>query len=143
MVFTCASVRVSVLMLMCHDICKILNMTQFGIAPWFADGSINPKGVAYGRLEDLVICKELQVENFEQKSWTCKLCHAVVHKRPSASSHVEPVWWWWCEACRQKNKCVSGGKKRTKFNPADDNVVRKQAKQSCCQSFLQQYFEHK
>ena len=51
----------------------------------------------------MTIPKHLQVENYETKTWTCKLCKKTVNKTPSECRGVEPVWWWWCDPCRVKH----------------------------------------
>jgi len=58
--------------------------------------------VPYGRTECLTINKQLQVPDYERNFWNCKLCKKRVNKKPTESNKaVEPVWWWWCDACRQ------------------------------------------
>lgn len=52
----------------------------------------------------MTIPKYLQVEDYNTSTWTCKLCKKRVNKQPSECKGVEPVWWWWCDQCRVKNK---------------------------------------
>ena len=45
-----------------HTHTNIYTHTQFGIPPWHADGSVNPAGVAYGRANDALLDKKLQIQ---------------------------------------------------------------------------------
>ncbi len=71
---------------------------MFGVPPWLPDGSANPRGVPFGRPEDLNLAKELQLEDYSAAGWHCRKCDAVVRaaQREWSCRSAEPVDWWWC-----------------------------------------------
>jgi hypothetical protein len=76
---------------------------QFGVAPWFPDGSINPHGVAYGRRDDMFCPKDRQIiEESKESGWECRRCEKWISIRPQQYQGAgdEPATWWWCNACK-------------------------------------------
>jgi len=75
---------------------------MFGVPPWLPDGSANPRGVPFGRPEDLRLAKERQLEDYSAPGWRCRKCDAVVRaaQREWSCRSAEPVDWWWCSACK-------------------------------------------
>ncbi len=75
---------------------------MFGVPPWLPDGSANPRGVPFGRPEDLRVAKERQLEDYSAAGWECRRCSAQVRSAPREWScrSAEPVDWWWCKACK-------------------------------------------
>ena len=75
---------------------------MFGVPPWLPDGSANPRGVPFGRPEDLRLAKELQLEDYSAAGWHCRKCDAVVRaaQREWNCRSAEPADWWWCIACK-------------------------------------------
>lgn len=75
---------------------------MFGVPPWLPDGSANPRGVPFGRPEDLRLAKERQLEDYSAAGWECRRCSAQVRSAPREWScrSAEPVDWWWCKACK-------------------------------------------
>jgi hypothetical protein len=73
---------------------------QFGEAPWNTEGDVNPAGVPYGRLSDMVLAKEFQIDDYDN-CFACRKCGAMVRVRPRPFNCAkEPVGWWWCRACQ-------------------------------------------
>ena len=86
-------------------------ISQFGEPPWLADGSVNPNGVAYCRASDRVLAKEMHLDDYDTCGWACRKCGAMVRVKPRAfEGAIEPVSWWWCQACKGESAAVSAGK---------------------------------
>ncbi len=74
---------------------------MFGVPPWLPDGSVNPRGVPFGRPEDLRLAKERQLEDYSAAGWACRRCGAAVRAVPREfRGAAEPLDWWWCTACK-------------------------------------------
>jgi hypothetical protein len=74
---------------------------MFGVPPWLPDGSVNPRGVPFGRPEDRFLDKERQLEDYSAFGWSCHKCKARVRAAPREfSGAVEPLDWWWCTPCK-------------------------------------------
>lgn len=85
------------------------------VAPFHADGSINPPGVR-DRIPETFDRSRL-IDDYENKSgWNCKKCNAWINCPPRAAVGPEPATWWWCNGCKNKygiveNKNVRRGVK--------------------------------
>lgn len=88
---------------------------MFGVPPWLPDGSANPRGVPFGRPEDLRLAKERQLEDHSAAGWPCRKCGAAVRAAPREWScrSAEPVDWWWCFACKQAHAAKDAPKTAT------------------------------
>jgi hypothetical protein len=75
---------------------------MFAEPPWLPDGSVNPRGVPFGRAEDRLLDKHRQLEDFSAAGWSCRKCQARVRAAPREWNcrSAEPVDWWWCTACK-------------------------------------------
>lgn len=63
--------------------------TQFGVAPWNADGSINPLGVGYGRVCDMFCPKDRQIQDEKceaQKTEAPVQFKSIAEKRRAAAA---------------------------------------------------------
>lgn len=101
---------------------------MFGVAPWHADGTVNPDGVPYS-LEWF----EAQVAP-EAVGWECKRCNKWVETAPRKFTNgKEPVDWWWCLDCkktakRPTKKEVKQETERKSMKPIESFLQRKRAK---------------
>ena len=78
---------------------------MFAEPPWLPDGSVNPRGVPFGRPDDAVLHKDKHLEDYSAAGWNCRKCHARVHTTPREFSGTgEPVDWWWCNACKLRQR---------------------------------------
>ena len=62
---------------------------------------MNPAGVPYGRVSDMVLAKEFQIDDYDNDHFVCRKCGGMVSTRPRPfNCRKEPVGWWWCRACQ-------------------------------------------
>ena len=91
------------------------HLRQFQVAPWHADGGMNPCGVAWGRRADLFVPVDRMLLDYScDRGWECRKCGAWVPKQPRQATGVEPIDWWWCNHCREKYKRSKNAPKTAK-----------------------------
>jgi len=75
----------------------------YGVAPWHADGSVNPAGVYFSpdtQVEKLWLRLD---KDAESAGWSCPRCSEWIARVPVQYKHgAEPWDWWFCAKCKEQ-----------------------------------------
>lgn len=97
--------------------------------PWNSDGSLNAKGVGYGRGSDIHIEKHLRIVEFNSSDssvgWNCRNCSQWVNSLPREFvGGKEPLTWWMCLSCKSSVKAETSSAKRKRVAASGTKDIR-------------------